>query len=285
MNDKEKLLADKEKLLAEYTGEDEVLSFAEIIKRDAGRSAPSVKATCGPSFSRLNKLIDGFHGGELIAVSGLPKSGKTLFLQTLTYNLGFQNLLTLWLSYEMPIVDFVSRFPGFPTIPLSFAPAKLTTNAMTWLDDRILEAKIKHNIRVVAIDHLHYLVDMARISSPSLEIGSILRALVGMARKHNVIIFLIAHTGKVAKGDKPTGASIRDSSFILQEPATVLMVYRIKDKPIENIINQAWVSVEVSRRVGTMQKRVRVIKGQNGLLAELDLTPEEMKRDEEDEED
>ncbi len=281
---KEELLVANEKSLAEYRGEDEVLSFAEILKRESEKGIPQVSVKLGAGFSHLNGLIGGCRGGELVVVSGLPKSGKTLLLQTFTYNFGSQNILTLWLSFEMPIIQFIMRFPGYPVPPLSFSPARIASNTMSWLERRIWEAKIKYDIRVVAIDHLHYLVDLAAMRNPSLEIGSVLRALVLIARKYNIVIFLIAHTGKVGSKKIPTGADIRDSSFILQEPATVLMIYRIKDDTYRGITNQAWVSVVANRQLGTMRKRVRVIKGENGLLGELDLSFEE-KKDEEDEPD
>ena len=83
----------------------------------------------------------------------------------------------------------------------------------------------------------------------------------------------MAHIGKIERGKEnklPTYNDARDSSFIAQECDTFLMVGRKKDDPDKGIINQARVSVEVSRKTSAMRKIVKMIKV-GGLLRELTL--------------
>ena len=83
-----------------------------------------------------------------------------------------QEIKSLWFSYELTPRQFIERFPDLPFFVL---PLKLKAYALDWLQDRILEALTKYGIEVVFIDHLHFLFDMARSASASIEIGQIIR--------------------------------------------------------------------------------------------------------------
>jgi replicative DNA helicase len=229
---------------------------------------PEVKLWSG--IPTLDSLIGGFEGGELIVLSGVAKSGKTLLFQTLTQNFASDGIGTLWLSYELTPYQFLRRFNQLPD---SYMPALMQTS-LPWVEDRIWEAKLKNGIKAVFIDHLHYLVDIARIRHPSLEIGSILRSLKSIAIRHNIVVFLICHSGKVRKGEIPTGEDIRDSSFVLQEPDTILVLWRVHDNPEKGIVGEARLSVELTRRTGVISRTVNLKKVKDH-LCELVKGPEE----------
>lgn len=208
----------------------------------------------------MDILIEDFRAGELITISGPTKNGKTLLAQTLTVNFGKQKQQPLWFTFEVPARQFLSQFPALPVI---YMPAKLKAHAMDWLEDRIIESFEKYNTRIVFLDHLHYLVDMARMKSPSIEIGTVVRRLKGIAVNNEMVIFLLCHTTKGKQADGLSYDSIRDSSFVSQESDSVLMVQR---RP-EFGENAARVRVEFHRRTGVMERTVDLIK-QGGLLYE-----------------
>jgi replicative DNA helicase len=132
----------------------------------------------------------------------------------------------------------------------------LKGRSMDWIQDRIHEAKIKHGVRAVFIDHLHFLVDMAKIRNPSLEIGAIVRGLKRIALELNVTIFLIAHLTKTKFEEEPELDAIRDSSFIPQDADQVYIVWRKYDTSAKEYLNQTYVKLCKSRRTGTMGKKV-----------------------------
>jgi hypothetical protein len=200
--------------------------------------------------------------GELVTISGPTKNGKTLLAQTLTVNFYKQKSPALWFTYEVPARQFLSQFPELPTI---YMPSKLKAHALDWLEDRIMESFLKYHTRITFIDHLHYLVDMARMKSPSIEIGTVVRRLKGIAVANEFVIFLLCHTTKGKQDGMLSYESIRDSSFVSQESDTVFMVQRKPDFGE----NAARLRVEFHRRTGVMEKTVDLVK-EGGLLYEAD---------------
>ena len=139
-----------------------------------------------------------------------------------------------------------------------------------WVESRIWEAKLKYDIKAVFIDHLHFLVDLAKLRNPSLEIGAIVRGIKRIAMAHNIVIFLIAHLTKVKFDQEPTIDTVRDSSFIIQDSDSVLMIYRLQSNNPElegEFTNRAKLSVQTHRRTGVMGKSVNLIL-QDGFFVE-----------------
>ena len=245
---------------AEYSGEDKVISSHEMsVKlKEKLESVVDVKSFI-PS---LDNAIEGFREGELIVISGPTKQGKTLLGQSLTASFVKQQYYPLWFSFEVPVRQFLGQFPE---LPLIYMPEKLKAHALPWFEDRVMESFEKYHTRIIFCDHLHYLIDLARIRNPSIEIGQIIRKLKSLAVSGEFIIFLLCHTTKGASEDSLSFESIRDSSFISQESDTVFMIKRL---PKEGD-NRARLSVEFHRRTGVIEKRIDLIK-ENGYLMEFE---------------
>ncbi len=214
----------------------------------------------------LDRYCDGFRDGELIVISGPTKNGKTLLAQSLTMAFVKQQEFPLWFTYEVPARQFLSQFPE---LPLFYLPQKLKAHVLTWVEERIRESFEKYRTRIIFLDHLHYLFDMARVKSPSIEIGTVIRRLKTMAVDLGLCIFLLCHTTKGTRDDDLTYASIRDSSFVAQESDCVLLVQRYPEKSE----TAAKISIEFHRRTGILEKLIDCHK-QDGFLVET------IKRDE-----
>ena len=252
------MTAEQLQKLREYSGEDKVITSHEMKLLLGKQQSGITNAMSG--IPGIDNLCEGFRDGELITISGPTKNGKTLLLQTFTANFVKQLLYPLWFSFEVPARQFLSQFPN---LPLIYMPSKLKPRAMQWFEDRVWESYEKYNTRIICIDHLHFLVDMARQQQVSLEIGTIIRKLKTLAVEGNFVIFLLCHT-KMGKHDGTLSyESIRDSSFISQESDTVLMIQR---KP-DIAENAARVRVEFHRRTGVMERCVDLLKI-GGLLHE-----------------
>lgn len=238
--------------LKDYAGPDAVISAheMELRLRAQGDSKIQVKSMI-PS---LDHAIGDFRDGELIAVSGPTKNGKTLLAQTLTRNFDKQQQPALWFTYEVPARQFLEQFDG--ELPLIYLPQQLKAHAMPWVEARILEAFLKYRTRIVFIDHLHYLVDLARMRNPSLEIGQVIRRLKVLAVREGLVVFLLCHTTKGKPEGNLSYESIRDSSFISQESDSVLMIKRTP----EDGEASARLRVEFHRRTGALEKVIRLQK-------------------------
>jgi archaellum biogenesis ATPase FlaH len=245
--------------LKDYDGDDRVISSYEMEIECRKRKSSNIKIKSGlPSLD--NALEGGFQAGELYAVSGQTKQGKTLLCQSLTKNAHEQQQFALWFSYEVPARQFISQFRD---LPLFYMPAKLKSADMNWLKTRIMESFTKYHTRLIFIDHLHFLFDLFKSKSPSIEIGTVIRQLKMLCVANDLIIFILCHTSK-AGGDLVSYQSIRDSSFVAQESDSVIMVART---PKEGE-NNARARIEFHRRTGTLEKEIKLVK-LNGYLVEL----------------
>jgi len=211
----------------------------------------------------LDKYVEGFQEGELIVISGPTKMGKTLLAQSFTVAFVRQQYYPLWFSFEVPAKQFLGQFRE---LPFFYMPQKLRAHAINWFKDRTEESFLKYNTRIIFIDHLHYLIDLARLRNPSIEIGQIIRQLKTLAVEKGYIIFLLCHTTKGASDPSMNYESIRDSSFISQESDCVLMIKRV---PKEGETD-ARLRVEFHRRTGVIEKIVNLIKV-NGYLVEKEM--------------
>lgn len=255
-------IVELEEELVTYKGDDRVIPFSEM-KEELGKQPKGF--IVHSYFNQLEGLVEGFCEGELILVSGTPKSGKSLFLQTLTSHFAEQGEKVVWFSYEVPPRQFLDSFPD---LPKGYMPRQIQQANIWWLEKKVWEAKLKYDTNIVMIDHIHYLVDMSKLRNASLEIGAIYRKLKLMAIKHKLIIFLISHLKKVEHGQEPQGEDIRDTNFALGEPDTILILWRLLDNPGEGIENEARLKVDRTRRTGVLQKKIS-LKKKGGYLEEL----------------
>lgn len=211
------------KEFGDYQGEDRVVP-SKILK-DYYKKYTKKPQLIYSEIKQLDNIITGFEEGELVVISGITGNGKTLFAKTLTYNFAIQSIGVLFFTYEEQPKIFLDRFeedyfPGF------FLPNKHLTGSLSWIEKRIIEAKIKYKIQIVFIDHLHFLVPLQAYNNTSLLVGGIMRELKKLALKHEIIIFLLAHTSKIKQNEVPDLSNLRDSSFVAQEADKVFIVRR-----------------------------------------------------------
>lgn len=243
----------------EYAGQDQVISSYELEERQKIADKTKPLFQINSKIPGLDQAIEGFRGGELIVISGPTGEGKTLFCQTLTETFAQKEEFPLWFSFEMPPRSFLR---SFPSIPYFYLPAQLTPYQWQWFLDRVEENRQKHDGKIIIIDHLHFLLHFFQDRNPSLEIGKLMRNLAALKNRDEYIIFLIAHIGKIADGQRATMKNIRDSSSITQEADTVLMIQRLEDKP-----QGAVLTVEKARVTGVFGRTVPVKKS-GGYLRE-----------------
>lgn len=259
----------KTKDFKEYCGDDEVVHAKDIKRLYEDRKYTFRVHSKLPT---LDNYIHGFVPGELIVVSGFTKHGKTLFCQTLTHNFEEQDCLSIWFSFELPPIQFLDCFPDLPFL---YMPKTLKQKNIEWIENRIIESYQKFHTRTVFIDHLHYVVDIAKKGNASLDIGAVIRRLKSLAVAEGFIIFLLCHTTN-DRGDDRDFGSPRDSSFIEQESDTALMIKRFP-KIGDNI---SAVQINQHRRTGIMDKRVWMEKIGSYLVetTEREIPEQEKKR-------
>lgn len=225
----------------------------------------------------LNDIIGGFDNGRLYVLSAPTKQGKTTMAQTIMYNMAVEGISSMMFEYEMGRDETIEKFMEMDEgLKTNFVPSDLeiwTPDELhrgggqlqyLWIYEAIEKAIIERKIKLVVIDHLHFLLPLKETQNTSFVIGGIVREIKRIAVALNIPIILIAHTTMLKDDKLPDWTDIRDSSFITQEADVVLMMYRAKNKDAPRKItddtvidvyrNKAIFSVELNRCGGKTGK-------------------------------
>jgi len=249
-----------------YAGDDRIVSSVEWDTEH--QNEPDYLFSLKSRIPKLDQLCEGFRDGELYTISGFTKQGKTLLAQTLTASFVRQQYFPLWFTFEVPTKRFLKQFG--PELPVFFIPRIHVAANFQWFLTKCHESFLKYKTRVIFIDHLHYMFNIAaNKQNTSLDIGFIVRTLKTMAVQNNLLIFLLCHTKQTGEDKKESSYhDLRDSSFIAQESDSVFMMCRIEKT------TQSKLFVEFHRRTGVMREMVPLLKKDN-LLQENDQWREE----------
>lgn len=218
----------KVKELADYEGPDRVMLMeerAKEIEEERGRVKTFVAKT---SLSTFDATTEGFRPGNLIVLSGPTKNGKSSFCRFLTQKFS-QDHKVLWFPYEETHEEMVRHYSGIADF---YVPRIMTSGNMDWVEDRIVEAKVKYGTQIVFIDHLDFLRDEKYMRNVGMNmsgyIGGIVQRVKRIAVEQELCIFLMCHIKKNNwhANELPTSEDIRDSGQIPQLADMVLMMKR-----------------------------------------------------------
>lgn len=231
-----------------YRGEDQVISFEEVAENIRNRGE-ELKIMSG--WSDLDKILKGFRLKQLIVVSAPTKAGKTTFLMDLTTRIEDYN--PLWFPLEEGADELITKFlERGEKPPHGYTPQTTMMNSMDWIETKIIEAIAKYNSQVVFLDQLDFIVPFNG-DNHSLRVGQAMRWLKGIAKKWNIVVFLICHVVKTNMVEQPNMEDLKGSSSIGQEADTVIFLWReTKKEDGEYIVsNNLNVSVQANRRTGS----------------------------------
>ena len=230
-----------------YRGEDEVMGSFDF-QKDINARIEEEKIMSG--WNGLDGILSGFRKRQLIAISAQTKSGKTTFCMDLTVRIKSKN--PLWFPFEEGGDELITKFiERGEEIPSFFLPKTNKVNSIEWIESKIVEGIAKYGCEVVFIDHLDFLIPFSE-NRHDLRIAETMRALKGLAKKWNIVIFIIAHMKKVRMDNQPTLEDIRGSASIAQEADTVIVLWRETKRENGHIVitDNVNVSVQANRRTG-----------------------------------
>jgi len=251
-----------------------IYDYAELAKRI--KSMPVIQGV-PTGIKKLDELLDGgFQPGELAVLSAPTKNGKTTFAQTVSYLQACRGYGSLWFTLEMSWQELTRKFMAMdidgqakdkPSELPIYYPIDNRGISVEWLEEQIIKAKAKFNIRVVVIDHLHFLIPMdGRNSNISFTVGAVVRAVKQIAVRQEVPIILICHTKKLDVNVTPDVNSVRDSSFIAQESDFTIVMWRERLKGARAAIgkeshddadiysDKTYLALEANRRNGKTKR-------------------------------
>lgn len=217
--------------LADYAGEDRIVSSHELLA-----TTDLTTNTENTGVPTLDRLLGGVEAGELVIVSGPTGNGKTTFLMSITRNMAWKDLSSVWFTLEVTPKAFIRKIHAASgdKMPLFYMPNRNVENHLEWLEERIIEAKVKHDVKVVFIDHIHQIFSLHRMKNPnvSLELGDMVGKIKQLAIEHHLVIFLVAHTRDNAErpNAEPQKELIRDSGLISRLADSIILVWRVRNE-------------------------------------------------------
>ncbi len=248
-----------------YYGEDKVVTFEEIAE-EIKKKKDEFKIFSG--WKKFDEIVGGFRLQQLVVVSALTKSGKTAFLMDLTSRISAYT--PLWLPFEESSEELVRKCleRGLKP-PVACSPMIMKSTSLDWVELKIIEGIAKFGSRVVVIDQLDFIVAFGGDNRAD-RIGETMRKLKGLAKKWDVVIFLICHLQKTQMDTQPTLEDLRGSSAIGQEADTVIILWREarREKGKMVVTNNTNVSIQANRRTGTTGNVDMVYE--NGVFVEKD---------------
>jgi replicative DNA helicase len=241
--------------MKEYFGDDSIVSSLEL-EKIMDSEPPAKKVMSG--WANLDALTEGFTYEQLIVLSAQEKSGKTAFALQLIERMQDENPCCF--LFEQSPKEIIRQFKdqGRP-IPFFYTPKSNTQNALKWIQERAMEAMVKHNSRVFVIDNFDWIEKSAGRNQTSEEVyRQILIDIKNFCKQFKVIVILIAHTVKLPVEQIPQPNDIKGSGAFKQIADTVLILWRkTQEQKIEGTktkthmrTNKTLVHVAENRRVG-----------------------------------
>lgn len=224
---------------------DRIVTSHELLE-ELKNAPPQQSFQSGHKF--LDELIGGFAEGDLVIIGGTQKSGKSTFIQTLTKRFAEQDIACLWFSIEMSNRELLNRFG--PKLPIFHLPRVMPTGTtLSYVEKKIKEAKLKHNVKVVFIDHIGMMVDeeTARQKNHVEILDARLQRIKAFAISERVCIIAIApfSLGAVRKkNQQPSTGDFRGTAMLGYTADTLLAMDRMQGQSNITTANEKFSDIE-----------------------------------------
>lgn len=193
-------------------------------------------------------------GGSMV-VAAMAGSGKTTFMQTISYHFAKQDVPCLWFSYEENINSIWSRFKdmGLTDKHLLSAPMDLEDNKIDYIERTIRTYKKTNEFFVVFIDQLSHIApkvdgktNMDNINKNfALYLGVMSTQLKELAMKHGIVIVLAHQLGR--------SGELAYSDMVRHAPDKVIYLERELATPgsSDRFTDKTFLKMNKNRPIGT----------------------------------
>lgn len=212
-------------------------------------------------FGRIDGIMGGFHGGEVIVISGLPSMGKTTFALSIASAISVDNSIpALFLTMEMNSIrlmyklmspvcgiplnrfthDLITEFhwgmAGKKIDKLHDAPLLIDDSpnqTLETLHETCYQSVEKHHVKAVFIDSLQYIrTDYRANRTRNDDISELMYGIKTLARELNIPFFVVSQMNRYAdhreglEGKRPQLSDLRESGSIEDVADKILFVHR-----------------------------------------------------------
>lgn len=234
-------------------------TLAEIAKEN--KSKYFVEREVKPlhiGFDKLDNLLGGLEGGDMIVVGARPAVGKSAFVTQITSNLAKQGKRIGFYNLEMQNKQVYERFvaseSGIPLTRLRRANYFLgdekerfeKANEYLEQSDNIvitssgaksvgdIKAESRHmDYDIIIIDYLQLLkADTTYRGNRAAEVGEISRAIKNLAMELNIPIIALSQLNRASEGretKEPSMAELREAGNIEQDASVIILMWNLDE--------------------------------------------------------
>lgn len=248
-------------------------------------------------FARLDDMLGGLEGGDMIVIGARPAVGKSAFVTQITSNLAKQGKRVGFYNLEMQNKQMYERFvvseSGIPLTRLRRAVRFLgdekekfdKANEILSKADNIvitstgaksvaeIRAESKHmDYDIIIIDYLQLLkADTTYRGNRTSEVGEISRAIKSLAMELNIPIIALSQLNRASEGREtrePSMSELREAGNIEQDASVIILMWNLD----ENDRSKKGCKVEKQRQ-GECGK---VVMNFNGALMRFEETSDSL---------
>lgn len=248
-------------IVMQRTGGDQLEPISEVLKRTYAQLEELDKHKgqimgVPTGFTRLDRLLTGLHGGELILVGARPSMGKTSFAINIATHAAHKGRSVAVFSLEMPREQIALRalcgdarvnmqrarsgsLKSDDWIKLAKALAPMSqmrlfiddTSSLTpaQLRSRCRRLMMEKGLDLVVIDYMQLMSTDGKTENRQLEVSEISRKLKGISLELKVPVIACAQLSRanVQRASKrPMLSDLRDSGSIEQDADVVMFLHR-----------------------------------------------------------
>lgn len=220
-------------------------------------------------FKTLDEMMEGMVSGELIILTGGVKSGKSLLMRSMINNLYARyRMRPLVFSYEEMPKWFFRGFDNMTQDIVFYMPRTQKASDVDWLIHVSKKAIAEKGVKIIFIDHGHYLFNLNDNENTSRAIGGIARKLkYDLAVAEGVIVIVIWHIKHIRprSAEELTYDLIRDSGLIAGELDTCIGMFRKVESNDIVQTEESKIKLLLARRSGALDRIIPVKKEGNYL--------------------
>lgn len=182
-------------------------------------------------YQTLDKMTEGFEGGEVMIITGHTKHGKSKLAANIAWNVAEAGTDVMFINTEMTKMQVARRMNGMDE-------RTEATRGKIYLNDRadleykdvitIMEHAKELGCGMVIIDHLHFF--SRSVENQVNELSKITKEFKEAAVQLDLPVILLCHIQQGDTKKLPTLQSLKGSSSIAQDADLVLAVWR-DDRP------------------------------------------------------
>lgn len=248
-------------IVMQRTGGEQLEPISEVLKRtyalmeELDRHKGQIIGV-PTGFSKLDRLLTGLHGGELILVGARPSMGKTSFAINIATHAAHKGKSVAVFSLEMPREQIAMRalcgdarvnmqrarsgsLKADDWVRLAKALAPMSQMRM-YIDDtssltpaqlrsRCRRLMMEKGLDLVVIDYMQLMSADGRTENRQLEVSEISRKLKGISLELKVPVMACAQLSRAnmqRANKKPMLSDLRDSGSIEQDADVVMFLHR-----------------------------------------------------------